>query len=742
METFLIRLLQCTLSMSIITLLYAAVLPILSKWYAPKWRYMVWLVIAVGWLIPFRPLIELPFLPVQSTDTPLMPVQFAPASQVINNTAGVLTTAHETAANTPELSIWTIAVLIWLTGVIFMLAYHVLRHRHFMKIVVRWSEAVTTPDILNLMDTLKQEQGIKAKIEYKTCSSVSTPMMVGFLHPVVLMPPVQLSENELTLILRHELTHFKRHDLWYKAMILTATILHWFNPAAYFMARATSAQCEISCDALVLQNADMQTRKQYGETIIAVVRNGRTHQTTLSTNFYGGKRGMKNRIMSMLDSKHKKAGVAVLCIVLAGIMLTGATLVSAGKQAAFIPNTAFTEEEYKKLLALRFDDYENMSVSEFQQKVWTLRDTTEYMSLLERFYMNDQLNEMKDTNDIASFLFYELTPLTAEQWQTQDFDDGGMTSYENSDNAQFEYTCTLSVLNADHLTVGEYNKARKGVMNELLMFFQERTKEEFQDEQGMREVLDAKIDSLKEQWSSESLQIDVEYFFIPLEVNENYKGTGESDDNYVEEREYPNATEEDYRSLLKLKTTDYQSRTLSDFNSDLLEWANEGYERSERIAIDTAWNDFAVSLTPEELSFVTLTINRSGAENAAMIISERTGEPEKAPSIGGNPLIKEAFDSNGNVYSSLYYQMSYQISDKSKITVGERDRCVGGVINGIQKFWDETSIDELLGMSKDDMLAKLQGFANQYSNDLITITFEPTSEWFGFEQIDERGFQD
>jgi len=57
-------------------------------------------------------------------------------------------------------------------------------------------------------------------------------------------------------------------------------------------------------------------------------------------------------------------------------------------------------------------------------------------------------------------------------------------------------------------------------------------------------------------------------------------------------RKYPNATEEDYSSLLKLKTADYQSRTLIDFNADLLEWANEDYERMERIGTDTAYLDF------------------------------------------------------------------------------------------------------------------------------------------------------
>jgi hypothetical protein len=38
--------------MAIITFLYILVLPFLSKRYTAKWNYMVWLVIAAGWLFP------------------------------------------------------------------------------------------------------------------------------------------------------------------------------------------------------------------------------------------------------------------------------------------------------------------------------------------------------------------------------------------------------------------------------------------------------------------------------------------------------------------------------------------------------------------------------------------------------------------------------------------------------------------------------------------------------------------
>ena len=166
-------------------------------------------------------------------------------------------------------------------------------------------------------------------------------MLVGFFRPAILLPPIKIANDELSLILKHELIHFKRHDLWYKALILAATILHWFNPVVYLMAKATSVQCEISCDALVLQGADFQQRKQYGETIIGVVRNGAKLRTALSTDFYGGKKGMKNRISSIMDTTKKKAGFVILCVVLVAIIGTGVALAVTNIE----PNTADSKAE-------------------------------------------------------------------------------------------------------------------------------------------------------------------------------------------------------------------------------------------------------------------------------------------------------------------------------------------------------------------------------------------------------------
>jgi len=292
---------------------------------------MIWLVIAAGWVFPFRLRIDLSFLLAQIT-VPVTPVQ-----PIINAIPPMADT--EDIVNVPTtIPLWWVLVAIWILGTVCVVVYHALRHGRFMKMVRRWSESVTDLESLGILDSLKSELGIKTQVRLSVCQSISSPMLVGFFHPVILLPPIKIPGDELSLILKHELIHFQRHDLWYKALILAATTIHWFNPVVYLMAKATAVQCEISCDALVLLGADFQQRKQYGETIIGVVRNGARLRTALSSNFYGGKKVMKNRISSIMDTKRKKAGFVILCVVLVAIIGTGVTLAATNKEANTVDN--------------------------------------------------------------------------------------------------------------------------------------------------------------------------------------------------------------------------------------------------------------------------------------------------------------------------------------------------------------------------------------------------------------------
>ncbi len=214
------------------------------------------------------------------------------------------------------------------------------------------------------------------------------------------------------------------------------------------------------------------------------------------------------------------------------------------------------------------------------------------------------------------------------------------------------------------------------------------------------------------------------------------RGGQETKEEEQESREYPNGTEEDYRSLLELKTADYQTRSVADFNMDLLEWANESYERMERINIDIAQQDFSVNLDSDELIFVALTTWLSGVENAKYVQSINTGRKEEDPGYNQYLPSKTAEENGYGAWCDLFYQFSYHIADKETLTVGERDYCIGSMMNGVQDFWNETDLEEMLSMTKDDVISKLKEIAEEYSNDDISITIYEDS--VGFEKMDER----
>ena len=147
-------------------------------------------------------------------------------------------------------------------------------------------------------------------------------------------------------------------------------------------------------------------------------------------------------------------------------------------------------------------------------------------------------------------------------------------------------------------------------------------------------------------------------------------------------------------------------------------------------------NDFQVSLSEEDLAFIRLTVYLSGTENGEFVQSSYTNEVEADTVYQQSLPQKLERDGEQPVWCDLYYQFSYHIADKEKVTIGERDRLVGGMVRDIQRFWDETTLDELLTMTEGDAISKLTSLAAEHSSDDITITIN--AERVHFEHTEER----
>lgn len=198
------------------------------------------------------------------------------------------------------------------------------------------------------------------------------------------------------------------------------------------------------------------------------------------------------------------------------------------------------------------------------------------------------------------------------------------------------------------------------------------------------------------------------------------------------------ATQEDYQSLFTLMTSDYRSKTIAEFNEELLDWTNRNFDRKERIAVDNSYEDYRVALTEEERVFAAVTAHLSGLENAAYVRSIQKDEPVRdvVNKVFLHSREEYSRDSRRSAWCSLYYTFSYHISDKDTVRIGERDSAVGGMMDSIRGFWEASTVDQLVQMTEKEMLETLHAIAEKYSSRGITITI--LDDQTAFEAMDER----
>lgn len=245
-----------SLSCTVVILLFLILRPVTDRRYSTKWRYFVWLIIALRLAIPFRIEIEEPpvSIPVKNYNFVLTPNEESGISLMDEKEQAEYQPKNpgDSAAGATFATLEEVIFEIWLVGAIAFFAFHIISLFVFR---------------------IKIKPHMK-KIEKNVyiCEKIGTPMMVGFFKPTVLLPDKDYSKDELELIIHHEMTHFKRLDVWYKLLLMLANAIHWFNPVIYFMTRTATRDMEYFCDDTVVKNADMEYKKNYSLAILKSMR--------------------------------------------------------------------------------------------------------------------------------------------------------------------------------------------------------------------------------------------------------------------------------------------------------------------------------------------------------------------------------------------------------------------------------------------------------------------------------------
>ena len=338
MENLFLRVLTLSLTVSLVLLPLLALAPRLHHRYAGRTFYALWLLLAVRLVLPVQLTLPEPAVTVElpPSQAVTVPAVVRPRAEAAVSDVPQSAGAAEPAPAAPEAGrtfSWTqLGTWLWLGGVAALLVYqgagYALARRRLLRDAEPGSEEETA-----LLAALAAGLGVRRAPPLLHTADAASPMVLGLVRPVLLLPEGALPAEELEVVLRHELTHLKRHDVAYQALLLLARTVHWFNPLVWWMGREAGRSLELCCDDAVVRGRDEAFRRRYGSVLLRTAAGG---WVPLSTRLGGGKGQLKARLGNLFRKKRNSA--ALVCLALACALLV--TSLVACEQAKLTPEEA------------------------------------------------------------------------------------------------------------------------------------------------------------------------------------------------------------------------------------------------------------------------------------------------------------------------------------------------------------------------------------------------------------------
>jgi beta-lactamase regulating signal transducer with metallopeptidase domain len=166
----------------------------------------------------------------------------------------VLSSALESVSHRTSDAIDKSLLMIWLCGMVFF-AIRFLRQLLFARSLVRRGTRATHERLDPLLAAAKSALGIRGDVTVLESAEIDIPIATGILHPTILLPASadEWDDDELRVVLLHELAHVRRADIWARAAAMVACGLHWFNPVVWMLSTLATRDAEHAADDLVLR---------------------------------------------------------------------------------------------------------------------------------------------------------------------------------------------------------------------------------------------------------------------------------------------------------------------------------------------------------------------------------------------------------------------------------------------------------------------------------------------------------
>ena len=239
-----------------------------------------------------------------------------------------------------------IALIVWLIGMVWVIVRKLKdsygeRKAHELK--MKNNMPFRADEYRAMLSRMYPHRNWK-RIQFCTNFLTRSPVVVGKLFPVIIIPERKYSEFQIQVILMHEGMHIVRLDNLAKQISSVLIYINWFNPYLKSYTKELDEWADIACDISVCKRFLGGNSKEYYIALMAAKTSGHSVVNPFVSHLNKSNESIKRRMMYMKkwkDSRSKRFVSAILMATL--IMGSSVTAFAASSQVADQQNDVYRE---------------------------------------------------------------------------------------------------------------------------------------------------------------------------------------------------------------------------------------------------------------------------------------------------------------------------------------------------------------------------------------------------------------
>ncbi len=206
-----------------------------------------------------------------------------------------------------EVTVGQTLILLWAVGAVCKFFIRALGYLHLKNLTGK-CPGYFKHDVGAVIDRVNGAYGKKGRFEVLLFPGIRTPAIFGVMHPKILMPMTDYTQEEIYYILKHEMLHYYHHDMLLKMLCEFLGVIYWWNPIVFLFNKIIARVLEIRVDSILASGLNEDEKTGYLECIVKSMRAGRQGETALLITFAAQKgEAMKQRFRCICGGHWQKS---------------------------------------------------------------------------------------------------------------------------------------------------------------------------------------------------------------------------------------------------------------------------------------------------------------------------------------------------------------------------------------------------------------------------------------------------